>query len=395
MIYLSQILGKPVLFQHKKIGKVIDIAVHGNKHPAEVCKIRIKTGSKKIYISYDAATFENNHWVVTTKQLQDVPPDDKDFLLAEDLLDSQVIDTKGKRLVCVNDVLLESNGIMHPEAIEIGFAGIIRRLGIGNLFHLKVKTLSWSLIEAFDYDTGDIKLKVSESGLQALHPVEIAHILEKIGTKERLGIIHALDPKQAAFALEKTNSNTQISILKESSDTQMNTVVDTMHISKLVDIIELLNPFTSRQVLSRLEVDKAKKVENLMLYEDDVAGGLMETAFYQEHKDTTIKQALQTLEDRHKRPEDIVVVDDDEKLIGTIHTKDLINRDESRRIETVVSHDFGVREDTSFSYILRQFAGYNLRILPVTSSERKVLGVITMESILSRFIEENKEHHGN
>lgn len=394
MLYLSQIINKPIFSGDKQPGKVVDLAVHGTKHPPEVCKVIVKSGKKKFLLPAESINFANNRWIITNESIERTTADEKDFYLVEDLLDKQVIDTKGKRLVRVNDVLLEKNGVLKLQAIDVGFAGILRRSGFGNLFNLKIKTLSWQLLQAFDYDTGAIKLKLSETGLQQLHPVEIAHILEDAGSKERLGVLDSLDSKHAASALERANTSTQTAILKEATSTQMKSLLDVMHSFKLADMFQFLNPFASRHFLSLIESDKAKKIEKLMVYEDDVAGGLMDESFFKELKDTTIGNLLATLEEKRKRPEEIIVVDIDETLVGTVHTKDLINHDNSRRLETLVTHTLGVRPDTSFAYILHQFDGYNLRVLPVVDTNRKILGVITTETIITRFVEETKEHHG-
>ena len=156
-------------------------------------RLLIKKSGKKYALSFKDVTFTDDLFYLI-KILEEtpispslLPYDADDFYLAEDLMDKQVIDVTGKRLVRVNDVLLRENGKYTISGIDIGFAGITRRLGLSSFLKLKTITIPWNLIEAFDYETGAVRVKLSQQNINTLHPTEIAHILEDAGTKERLG----------------------------------------------------------------------------------------------------------------------------------------------------------------------------------------------------------------
>ena len=214
------------------------------------------------------------------KNYTSIPYDPEDFYLVEDLLDKQVIDITGKRMVRVNDVLLKDNGGMKVTGIDVSFAGILRRLGLGNLNPLSTVTIPWAAVEAFDYETGDIRIKLGKSNLNMLHPAEIADILEEAGTKEREGIVEALDADTAADAIEEANSETQEAILEQLPSGQLRKILEKMQLSEIADVANDVPPQTLNKILKLLSTDRAKRVRNLMLFPDDVAGGLMQPMFY-------------------------------------------------------------------------------------------------------------------
>src|SRR5437868_5485902 len=130
MLYLSQILNKQLYFNDKSYGKVIDIAVNDNEATPPISKIVIKQGGKKSVIDAGFVSFSNGKWLLKSDTVPYLPYEHKDFYIAEDLLDKQVIDINGKRLVRVNDIVLKQTETLRVEAIDIGFSGLLRRLGI-------------------------------------------------------------------------------------------------------------------------------------------------------------------------------------------------------------------------------------------------------------------------
>src|SRR5438105_2545927 len=131
MIFLSQLLNKPVFYEGKEIGKMVDMAVFENRSHPPVSKYEIKTAKKKITVSPKAVAFKDNRFTLLTHDIPLLPYDNKDFYLQEDLMDKQVIDTTGKRLVRVNDVVLDDGDEFKVIGIDVGRGGLFRRLGLG------------------------------------------------------------------------------------------------------------------------------------------------------------------------------------------------------------------------------------------------------------------------
>ncbi|HSW88471.1 MAG TPA: CBS domain-containing protein [Candidatus Saccharimonadales bacterium] len=390
MIYLSEILNKQLYIQDKSFGKVIDFTLTDTNQAASLTKLVLKKGLKKYFVDADLVSFIDGKWIAKSHHVPLLPFDQKDFFIAEDLLDKQVIDINGKRLVRVNDIVLRQDEKFSIKAIDIGFGGVLRRLGLGNMFSIQTITLPWKFIEAFDYETGNVKISLSQSSLNNLHPAEVANILEDAGTKERLGMVHVLDAQQAASAIEEADEETQSAILEEVSGSKLKHIIENMHVSELVDVLSQVNPFTSHQILTTLSKEKASQVKKLSIFADDVAGGMMDTHFYKESGDKTLAELLKNVLLAEKKPEGIIVVDSEDKVIGVFPTESLLYLSHDTLLKDAVTQKQHVFEDTAFPKILRFFAEYNLRTLPVISESKKVIGVISIDNILAR-IEEEEE----
>lgn len=400
MLYLSEVLQKPVVAadsqssfdgkNKKSFGKVIDLVVSESRQDPVIAKIVVKRKGVRLYLPADNVNFTDKQWILKATTITSLPRNNGDFYLAEDLMDKQVIDINGRRLVRVNDVLLKSNGGLKVEAIDIGLSGILRRLGF-NFPQMHTITLPWSLIEAFDYQTGSIQLKLTQSKLNTFHPAEIADMLEEAGAKERVGLVTALDAKKAASAISKTDTETQTAILEQVPSTNLKQILAKMHSSTIADVVDRLNPFTSSKIFNTLESEKAKKVKKLLIFEDDVAGGLMDFTFYKAPGTQTVSQTLSALSENEIRPEAIVLVNEEGKIMGTLTTKTLINRNGDKQLKELIKQRVYVYEDAPFSRILRLFAEYNARLLPVVDKHKFVIGVISIETLLAKIHEEEEK----
>ena len=390
MIYLSQILNKNVYYGGQKYGTLSDVAVFADQSPS-LSKIIIKKGRKKLSVSPNDTKITKEGLFLETKKINFLPYDENEFYLNEDILDKQVIDINGKRLVRVNDILLEANGEIKIVGIDIGSAGIIRRLHLDSLIKFQSKILPWKMIEAFDYQTGDIKIKVTQSKLNTFHPSELADLLEDVGTKERLGIVGTLEAGKAAQAIEEAEDKTQEAILEQLPPSFLNKIVNKMRPSEIADVFYKLDPLRIRQILKLLGREKAEKVQRLIQYSGDTAGGLMDVHFFIIRGSETLREALRELTKEKINPEAIMVINDSGKFQGILYLKDLINVSAEIKIKDLPLEKRHVLVSEDFEDIFEMFTEYNLRILPVLAKDRRPIGVITIDSVLARIEEETEE----
>ncbi|HEX8932488.1 MAG TPA: CBS domain-containing protein [Patescibacteria group bacterium] len=391
MIFLSQLLKKSIYSGDDKYATIIDFGLPTDLHSTEISTVIVKKGKNKLRIPIKNVSYKDHKFSLLNKENLAIVDNRDDFYLVEDLLDKQVIDITGKRMVRVNDVLIKENDALKVTGIDVGFSGVLRRLGLSAINPLKNVTIPWSAVEAFDYQTGDIKIKLGKSNLNNLHPVDLAEILEDAGAKEREGIVEALDAEKAADAIEEANSETQEAILEQLPSAQLKRILEKMQVSEIADVADDVSTETFKRIIKLLSQDKAKRVENLMLFPDDVAGGLMQITFYKVRSDKKVGEIIEKFAREKEIPEVIIVVDEDDEYVGQVAVVSLINVAADTRIKDFITDKSFVYDDDKFTTVFRTFAHSNLRLLPVINANYAVIGVISIDSILQR-IEEEEDH---
>lgn len=391
MIFLSQLLNQKLYLDKKFYGRIIDFAVLESSPNPSISRVVVKKNGKKTTISPQAIIFKKNGAILNSSKAPFLPYDERDFYLNEDLLDKQVIDTDDKRLVRVNDIALELNGELKVVGIDIGASGILRRLSLDNIIKVEPKILPWQMIEAFDYQTGKVKISLSQNRLNKIHPGELAEMLENLGSKERLGIVKSLDADNAADAIEETSERTQEAILEELGGSALKNVVGKMHSASIASLFYKINPLRIREILKLIGEERAQRVEKLLDFGSRTAGGIMRTNFWKFDGDTTVKEAYNRLFEVSPKPEAIVITNGNEKLVGTVNTKDLLDSDSLSLLKDIVSERKFVSPLVGINDVIKLFSMYKLRVLPVVDKDKKPIGTIKIDIILQEIEERMRQ----
>lgn len=371
---------------------MVDFAVLESSQNPSISKVVVKRNGTKITIAPSAMTITKKGAILISDQVPFLPYDEKDFYLNEDLLDKQVIDVDDKRLVRVNDIVIDDSAELKVVGIDIGLVGILRRLGLEKLTRTKSKILPWQMIEAFDYHTGNVKISLSQNRLGSMHPSEIADILEELGSKERRSVVESLEATKAAEAIEETDNRTQEAILEELSSSVLKKVVARMHVTEIANLFYKLNPLRIREILKLMGTERAQKVEKLLDFGEDKAGGLMRTTFIAFDGNTTVKETYNSIYPLKPKPETILVTNGNERLVGILYTKDILDSDSLALLKDLVTERKFVYTETDFNHIISLFGRFNLRVLPVVDKDKKPIGIITAGIVLSEIERKTKEY---
>lgn len=390
MIFLSNLIYKNIYFNGKIYGKIIDFAVLESSPTPSISKIVVRKNGKKITISPSAISIRRNGAILNSDKVPFLPYDEADFYLNEDLLDKQVIDTDDKRLVRVNDVVLDMEKELKVVGIDIGIAGIIRRLSLDRFIKTEPKIIPWQMIEAFDYRTGNIKISLSQNRLGNMHPGELADILEDLGSKERISIVESLDAKSAAKAIEETDDNTRGAILEGVKESALELIVGKMHVASIAELFYKINPLRIKEILKLIGVERALKVEKILDFGSQTAGGMIRTTFWKFDGDLTVKEAYNRLFQKSPKPEVIIITNGNEKFVGTIYTKDLLDSDSLALLKDIVTERKFVYPGVGINELVALFSKYNLRALPVIDKDKKPIGIVRIDSILEKIEERIK-----
>jgi magnesium transporter len=405
MAYISELTGRPVTdVDGKRIGVLRDVIAHpigSFTHPVVNAIIVRAPGGDRL-IAYDdlaallsaAIPLKTTLTAVTPYQLQEA-----DISLVHDVLDKQILDTDGARVVRVNDIeLVRVNGHVVVSNVDVGFLGLLRRIGLEGLGRWAARragrqlpsgAISWDFVELLEHDQ-PVRLRVPSSKLADLHPSDIAEIISDLNRAEHADLLRKLDLKQLADTLEEVEPEFQANLLEHFPDEKVADVLEEMAPDEATDLLAEL-PSERRQGLLRLmQREEADEVRELLKYDENTAGGLMTTEYIAVTPSMT---AAQTIEHLRKAGEEaeliyyVYVVDPEGHLVGVFSLSDLIVAQPETPITDfmhgrVVSVDLDTEQDD----IAQIVSKYNLIAVPVVDAQHKLHGIVTADDALDKII---------
>jgi flagellar motility protein MotE (MotC chaperone)/sporulation protein YlmC with PRC-barrel domain len=412
--YLSRVIGKKVFDTNGKIiGIVKDLLIdsdatnHSLGRPL-VNGIKIKSSNGFAFYSFQHFLIEklNGKLKVICKQLVELPPDiiSSNLYLAESVLDRQIVDINGHKLVRVNDVRLVSlvDGTF-AVAVDVGIEGLLRRIGIAKplkfLIHflggnIPAKFILWEDVEAIDFSNMNIKLSKTYAKLHTLHPSDLADIIEDLGKKESTEVFVALDEEKAADVLEELETDTQVHILESLSIEKAADVLEKMPADEVADILDELEDEKAEQLLNEMEKDSSQEVRELLDYPDNTVGSIMSTEILSFNENKTVEDVLNEL--RSKKPDfetlyNFFVTDEKEVLLATFSLRDIVISPPDARINQIMKPSpVHLRDYQKIDEIAGIISKYNLLAIPVVDSSDVLQGMVVIDDVIEDLINKRK-----
>lgn len=395
MLYLSQVLRRPVRdVEGRPVASIKDVIVHlGEDHPP-VTGLVARHARRLIYLprtriaKFSEAGAQLNFDLL---DLRDFKRRDGEVLLARDVLDKQLIDVDGKRVVRVNDVqLIEVAGEWRVTGADVSLQGLWRRLAPAGFLGSRrpVEVIDWADVGYLATDTTAVRLKSSRDKLSRLHPVEIARLAEALSYRQGAEIVAALDDETAAETLEEMHDENQVRIIGDMDKERAADILEWMSPDEAADVLGDLPEATAEDLLSRMEDDEKTDVAELLPYEDDTAGGLMTNEFITLPQGLTVGEAIARLREMAETPNMIYylyVVESEGswKLSGVIALRSLILADPAAPLEHVMRDDFqSAHPDDSAKEVAHKIAEYNLLALPVVDDLGEIAGIVTVDDAM-------------
>src|SRR5215208_1597245 len=297
VVALSELLGATVRDATGAVrGRVREIAIAPQDHPTRIAYLIVKTADGERMLSPDTITSAGATVRAATEvaQWERFTPSDGLLLLKRDLLDQQIIDIHGRKVVRVNDVELESTPInshllLNILAVDVGARGAIRRLskGIVPSFTLRAllekippRVIPWQFVDLLETDPARrVKLKIAYEGLSKLHPADIADIVEDLPPAEREAVFETIDEEVAAEALEEIDPHIQVSIVESLDSNRAADIVEEMDPDAAADLLADLPEDRSGQILSEMEPEERQEVSQLLEFGERTAAGRMTTEY--------------------------------------------------------------------------------------------------------------------
>lgn len=412
MLYLSQMLGEPVIDANgEKIGSISDLAIQtGEVFPRITSLAFLGPGKTPFMISWrkyvsefteDGIILKVDRTAIRFSYLQ---PDE--VLLARDLLNKQIVDTQGMKVVRVNDLKLSVSGSqLRLLGAEVGIRGLLRglapwveraALAICKVFHKKLdeKIIAWNYMDLLDRDLSKVQLSVTHTRLDELHPADVADILEQLDPKQRADVFQHLDDARAGDAISEMEEEFQADVIGDLDDARASRLLGDMDPDDAADIVGGLPYEKAEKLLRLMGVENAAGIRQLLGYREDTAGGLMTTQYVSMRTTDTVAEtieALRALDEDHPTVNYVYVIDEYDKLVGVLSLRTLVLATNDTQLKDIMFEEiitaFPEEEEEE---VAADISKYDLLAMPVVDESGRMLGIVTVDDAME-VIEDDAE----
>ncbi len=403
---LTELLKAPVIDSSGAVaGRVREVALAPQDDPVRLAAfvVRTRSGQDRLLGLKDVQSI--NGAVTARTQAAEWPAfsgSEGLLLLERDLLDQQIIDVHGRKVVRVNDVDIQKDLSDHHlalklAAVDVGARGAVRRLLKGVvpgaalralLRRIPERMIPWEFVDLIETDPARrVKLKISHDRLAKLHPADIADIVEELAPAEREAVFETLDEEVAAEALEEIQPKLQVSIVESLDSDRAADIVEEMDPDAAADLLGDLPEERSQQILEEMEPEQREEVSELLEFEENTAAGRMTTEYLALPSSAKVADAIERMRNFEGGIESlstIYLLDESARLVGAVPLSKLVLAAQETPLmsltsEPIISCTAGCREKD----VAETFDKYNLLTLPVVDAEGKLTGVITADDVIS------------
>lgn len=433
LIFLSTLLRNGVYDTDKRrVGSLSDVCVTLNETFPVITALVVQTAlGREVYIPWSQVTsIESGSQIplsVSQQQIEPYDPYPDEILLKRDILDKQIVDTQGFRVVKVNDLkLAQIKRTARLVGVDISLSGLLRRLGmepavtmLGRVLPLQLqeRTITWNYVEPLQMVkagvTGQlapamagatvgasavipqVQLNVSHNKLADLRPADIADILEQLDVEEAGAMLDSLDMETAADTLNELEHARQSELLSELDPELVSDLLERLAPDDAADILSEIPQSEAEHLLSLMPTQDSQPIRELLRYGAETAGGIMTTEVLALRQDSTVSDALLYLRQNSEHLEMIYylyVVDEEKHLRGVVSLRQLVTAEPDTLIQNLMDEDvIRVQTDTDQEEVARVIAKYDLLGVPVVDAENHLVGLITVDDVIDVIHEEQAE----
>jgi magnesium transporter len=399
-VFSSEIVKKPVLDPRgEELGRVRDLVIVKGDPLPRISALVIERKKKCFILPWTGLNIFNKRILSSSVYLDNLEPyemSEDDLLMVRDVLDKQIVDANGAKVVRVNDVKLEGyNGNAVLIAVDVGMRGILRRLGIErggeDFWKLFKKTLpfsliSWDYLQPLEPKLTELSLTVPRQMLSELHPADIADIISSVSQKEGTSFFNNLDIETAAEALSELEPEMQADLISAMTTEKAADIIEEMPPDDAADILSDLPTEKAKEILESIEKEDAEDIQELLGHEEDTAGGLMTNEFIAYSPEMTVQEALERFKAEAREVETvyyIYIVDKEEKLNGVISLREMLLAEKDcilgDLMETNLKTVAPGEDEMAVAEIISK---YNLLAMPVVDESGYMHGIITVDDII-------------
>jgi len=401
--FLSQILNQKVYDEFDdNIGKLFDIYVSTDQGYPRVIGYKIKKGSEIFNYEFRKIEIckEDKKIRVRVRGVKDIIPRKFSYLLSKHLLNKQIVDVNGKKVVKVNDLTMNKvAGEIRVVAVESGIIAVTRRYKLDGIIRAfynilgkkpRDNSITWESVQSLEMVDHSLKLTKPYGKLTKLHPADLADILEGLDTEARNKIFESLDKDLAAHTLEELQPEIQADILSTINNIFAQEILDEMPNDEIADILDEMKEVDAEKILINLKKDDEEEIRNLMDYEEEVVGSIMNKDFISFKFNITASETIEIL--RELQPEDevihyIYIVDEDEKLQGVISLRNLVLSPPVQKLKDIMDDTvIKIKDCQDIEEAIELALKYDLISIPVVDTEDKLCGIVIMNDIIEELL---------
>jgi len=403
---LSELLGALVYDPSGAAGRVREVALAPQEDRTRIASLIIKTRTGNRMLPLTAVSAVEGGVRATTAAGEWSAANGMEglFLLERDLLDQQVIDVNGRKVVRVNDVDLEfdsqkdpKNPVLRVQSVDVGARGAVRRLlrGVAPrtalhalLGKIPPRSIPWDFVDLIETDPARrVKLKISHEGLAKLHPADIADIVEDLAPDERQAVFQTLDEETAAEALEEVEPKVQKAIVESLDSGKAADIVGEMDPDAAADLLADLPEDQTEQILIQMEPEAQQDVVELLEHKEETAAGRMTTEFLALPINATVQNAIDSMREFEGGVEaisTIYLVGSHGTLVAAVPLARIVLAETSAPMLSLAQEPLVLAHQKATEMeVAELFDKYNLQTLPVIDERNKLTGVITSDDVIS------------
>jgi magnesium transporter len=410
MLYATELMGSAAYDSASNyVGRVREFFIEPADQPNRISHFLISRGRfQPIVARYDQVSKVlpgRLYLNVSERALAAYQPNEAWLAVQKDLLDQQIIDTAGRKVVRVNDVdLSEFHTNEHVELrvaqVDVGVPGAVRRLLQGlapsSLVRklqskLPQRSIRWEFVNLIEPDPlRRVKLRITHEKLEDLHPADLAEMMEELSAAERQGIIASLDEETAAAVLAELDERLTTQIVEKLDPEKAADIIEEMAPDAAADLLADLPKETSEELLEEMPNHEAHEVRELLAFDPSTAGGMMNTAFAFVSESISRDGVLEWLRKQDfnlEQLDTIVIVDKLGHFAGAVPiARVLLAAPDQHMAELKTDPLVSISSDASEKDVFELFDKYNLRMLTVLDNNRRPIGVITVDDVVSRLV---------
>jgi CBS domain-containing protein len=389
------------------VGHITELFIEPADQPNRIARVLLGRGKYlPLVVRYDHIAFVAPGVIrlnVEEKELEHYQPNEGWLAVQKDLLDQQIIDTSGRKVVRVNDIDLSEHRVngtveLRITQVDVGLTGAARRLlhGVASpavirslATKLPTRVIPWEFVNLIEPDPlRRVKLRITHQKLESMHPADLADIMEELSPVERQSIIASLDEETAAEALAELDKRLTTQIVETMDPEKAADILEEMDPDQAADVLAGLTPESSREVLREMPGEEAREVRELLKFDENSAGGMMNTDFVYVGEAATREEVVAWINEKEvdlERLDTVFLIDGDAKFSGAVAIGRLLLAPEGERMDALKMEPLlSVPPDAEDKEVFEIFDKYNLHSLAVVDESGHPMGSIEVDDVVTR-----------